>query len=602
MGAEGEFVGKGAVNFSRPDLLVLIGLLPVICTAAVLGYVRRRRRVARAIGERPLVERIGGTGLHEIPFGRLFAIAGAAAAIGAAAAGPQWGTRIAEGETTSRSAVLALDISKSMFATDVSPNRLERERLFVRRLLREVPGDRIGMVVFAGRAYVLSPLTVDHSALQLYLDALDPDIVSQGGSSLASALAQATDLARGPGEEDGTGRAVILVTDGEALEDEAAVREAADRAARAGVRVLTVGIGTETGAPIPEIDEATGQVIGYKRDENGEVVISRLGDALLADIADRTHGRFVRLDEAGATEKIIAGLSGLDRETSGSGQRVERQDRFALFIGLALMLLLLDVILARSRPPAAPARVFAIPARVRRVTPQTVALVLLFATMGFGPGDLERGNRLYREGRYAEAVQAYQAALASGKTSPELHYNLGTALLRLGRYEEAQQELGQALSGVDPELRNRTLYNLGNRFLEEARAGSDPEAQGKLLGSAIEAYKRALRMQPADADAKWNLEMALRDQEKQQQQQQNQQQDQSQQQQDPSQQDDRKPSSGGGGGGQDQPRDRDRTPRDGQMTQDQADRVLSAVEQDERQLTRDKLRKGQRRTAVRRDW
>jgi Ca-activated chloride channel family protein len=493
-----------------------------------------------------------------------------------------------------------------MFATDVSPNRLERERLFVRRLLRELPGDRLGMVVFSGRAYVLSPLTVDHSALQLYLDALDPDIVSQGGSSLASALAQATDLARGPGEEEGTGRAVILVTDGEALEEEAAVREAADRAARAGVRVLTVGIGTEAGAPIPEIDESTGDVVGYKRDESGEIVISRLGGALLADIAERTQGTYVRLDEAGATEKIIVGLSGLDRETSGDGRRVERKDRFALFIAVALLLLFVDVLLSRARPVLAAAARMDAGRRVRKVAPRAAAVLVLFATTGFGIGDLERGNRLYREGRYAEAVEAYQAALAAGKTSPELHYNLGTALLRLGRYDEAQQALAEALSGVDPELRNRALYNLGNRFLEDARAGSDPQVQGKLLDSAIEAYKRALRMRPSDADAKWNLEMALRDQDKNEQQQQQQEQqdqsDQQQQQQDQSQQDDQDPARGGGGGGQDQPRDRDNNPRDGQMTQDQADRVLSAVEQDERQLTKDKLRKGQRRTAVRRDW
>jgi tetratricopeptide (TPR) repeat protein len=255
-------------------------------------------------------------------------------------------------------------------------------------------------------------------------------------------------------------------------------------------------------------------------------------------------------------------------------------------IALALVLLFVDALLSRARPVLAFRTRSDIGRRVRKVAPRAAAVLVIFATTGFGIGDLERGNRLYREGRYAEAVEAYQAALAAGKTSPELHYNLGTALLRLGRYDDAQQQLGQALSGVDPELRNRALYNLGNRFLEDARAGSDPQVQGKLLDSAIEAYKRALRMRPSDADAKWNLEMALRDQDKNEQQQQQQEQqdqsDQQQQQQDQSQQDDQNPASGGGAGGQDQPRDRDSNPRDGQMTQDQADRVLSAVEQDER--------------------
>jgi tetratricopeptide (TPR) repeat protein len=133
------------------------------------------------------------------------------------------------------------------------------------------------------------------------------------------------------------------------------------------------------------------------------------------------------------------------------------------------------------------------PAAARSGAAMLLALVLL----GFGPGDLERGNRMYRDGRYAEAVEAYRSALQGGRTSPELHYNLGTALLALGEYGEAEQHLQAALQAVDPELRHRTYYNLGNRFLEEGRAQPDPQAQGRLLDAAIEAYRRSLRIAPA---------------------------------------------------------------------------------------------------------
>ena len=588
------------MSFARPDLLVLALLAPALAALGVWGYARRRRRVGEALGERRLIGRLGGGDLFGFPLARLLLIVAAAISLGFAAAGPRWGTRTRDGQSSSLSAVLALDISRSMLATDVSPDRLERERLFARRVLRELPGDRLGLVVFAGRAYVLAPLTVDHSALTLYLDALDPEIVSQGGSSLAAAIIQATDLARGPSETGGD-RAVIVVSDGEALEEETQVLAAAAYANEHGVTVHTVGVGTARGSPIPEKNPRTGEVTGYKRDEAGEVVITRLNETLLREVSSRTGGEYVPLTDPAATGRIVAAVNRLQRSESATGRQVEQVDRYAIFVGLALLLLAADTLLARRRGMRGAA-----PGRPIHVAPaaQAAVLVLALSLNGFGIGDKERGNRLYRAGRYAEAVEAYHEALRDGDTSPELRYNLGTALLRLGRHEEAGQYLESALEGVDPDLRRRSLYNLGNRYLEAARAEGDAAAQGALLQGAVEAYKRALRHEPSDADAKWNFEMALRAQEENEQQQQQEQQNQQGGEQDEQQNE----QSQGGGGSSDSPsesqpqQDRGGSSDQQQMSQEQADRILSAVEQDERQLTRDKLRKGQRRTPVLRDW
>jgi Ca-activated chloride channel homolog len=221
---------------------------------------------------------------------------------------------------------------------------------------------------------------------------------------------------------------------------------------------------------------------------------------------------------------------------------------------------------------------------------------------GLGIGDLERGNRHYREGRYEEAVAAYQQLLDAGRATPQLHYNLGTALLALGRYTEADVHFQAALEGTDPDLRQRTFYNAGNRFIEDARVQADLQRQGALLDAAIESYRRALRMSPGDVQAKWNLELALRDREQNEQQQQSMPQDSEQDQQD--QQD----SQGGGGGpSPQQPQggegeDAGTTMEQRPMSQEQAERILSAIEQDERELTRQKLRRGQRSTPVLRDW
>ncbi|MGH7448438.1 MAG: VWA domain-containing protein, partial [Longimicrobiales bacterium] len=309
------------MSFARPDLLGLVFIIPLLLGFAVWLYARRRERIARAFSDTHLLSRLGGADLLHFPMRRLVLLLLAGAAIGMAAAGPRWGYHATEGQALSLNVIVATDISKSMLAPDVEPNRLERARLFSRRMLRELPGDRFGLVVFAGRAYILSPLTSDHSALELYIDALDPDMVSQGGSSLAAAIAQATDLVRGS-ETTGGDRAVVLLSDGEALEEAGGVEAAADRAARAGVRFITVGVGTPAGDRIPEVDPATGEVTGFKRDEAGQIVITRLDENLLRTVAERTGGRYVRLDDPTALSRVVGELQGLQRERGENAQRV----------------------------------------------------------------------------------------------------------------------------------------------------------------------------------------------------------------------------------------------------------------------------------------
>lgn len=231
-----------------------------------------------------------------------------------------------------------------------------------------------------------------------------------------------------------------------------------------------------------------------------------------------------------------------------------------------------------------------------------ILLLALGTATAFAFGDFERGNRLFRKGRFAEAATAYRAALEAGNDRPEVHYNLGSALLRLGHYREAEEHLRGALAAVDPELRQRTYYNLGNRYLEEARGPAGAAQQPALLDAAIESYKQALRLRPADRAAKWNLELALRQQE---QQQQSPQAGGSRQQQPQAQQPEQQQQTGGGGaggeraqpGGGEQPGEQPQP-----LTREQAERILSAVEQDERELYRERLRQGRREVPVTRDW
>jgi Ca-activated chloride channel family protein len=472
MAAARESLGEGTMSFTDRTLLILAIVLPVLIAACLIQYVRRRRMVIRTLGESRLIARLGGGDLWRIPAERFFLLVPAAISLGIAASGPHWGIKAVEGESRSLNVVLALDISKSMLARDVSPNRLERERLLVRRLLRDLAQERVGMVVFAGRAYILAPLTSDQGALQLFVDALDPDIVSQGGSSLAAAVGLAADLARGPQGAAGE-RAVVLITDGEAHESEGDILQAADAAANERVKVFTVSVGTTTGAPVPEIDPETRKIVGYKRDPYGTTVISRTNPDLLKKIAGTTGARFYDLSTGGTTDDLVRQLRRLQRSPGSTDAGVEPRDQTVWFVVLALLLLAIDVLVARRTPRSLPQ------SQTQRAA-AAIALLWLFGS-GFAIGELERGNRHYRAGRYNEAVREYAKAIEGGNDSPELRYNLGTALLRLGRYDEAERHLRLALRELEPEVRQRAYYNLGNRYLEHARKDADPQSVPQML-------------------------------------------------------------------------------------------------------------------------
>ncbi|HSM35179.1 MAG TPA: tetratricopeptide repeat protein [Longimicrobiales bacterium] len=239
-----------------------------------------------------------------------------------------------------------------------------------------------------------------------------------------------------------------------------------------------------------------------------------------------------------------------------------------------------------------------VPFGLTRAVRALLPCVLLLTLSGFG--DAERGNRLFREGRYEEALAAYTEALEGGRDDAELRYNIGTTLLHLGRYVEAERHFARALRSVDPALRTPTFYNLGLRFLEDGRGSPDPRAQTRLFDAAAESFRQALRLNPADVDAKWNLELTLRDRDEAAAGGGGESEDQ---------QDGNEGEQGGGGGGNgggaappggsQRP---ERPPAPGEMTREQAERVLGSVEQDERELFREQLRDAQRERPVLRDW
>lgn len=566
------------MTFLRPWLLALAVVLPLLVLSGLVLLARRRRRVAEALGDTAVIQRLAGTDFRAFPRRRAALLLSAAALLGIAAADPRWGREPAAGGGGGLEIVLALDASNSMLAEDVAPSRLERERDAARRIVRALQDARIGVVAFAGRGYVLTPLTGDPGALELYLESLSPEIVTQGGSSLAGAIDQAAALLLG-GDSTAARRAVVLMSDGEALEGREEILGAARRAGREGVAVHTVGIGTPGGARIPDLDPETGQRRGFKTEPTGEVAISRLDEGLLREVARTTGGTYHPLARPGALSALLAAL----RTGGGGGQRAGAAGftegtgvRYGWFLAAALLLIALDTLLETRGQ------------RRRGELPRVAALTAALLLAACGPTPDEH----YRAGDYARAAEGYRERLERGDTTPRVRYNLGTAILRLERFPAARGPLEAAAEAGDSAVKQRGSYNAGNTDLEPVFRKEVPDSTRRpALERAIERYRRALLLDPGDQDAKWNLELALRLL-------------------------DREPQSSGGGGGEggegggggeeeaeSDPSDAGERGNEADTpTESEAERVLQKAAQAERDLQKQKLKKvpGQQRNA--RDW
>ena len=324
---------------------LLFGLLLVPALAAFFWGARQARRRALAqFGDLALVQKLSATLSRRARAAKSVLLLLAVALLILALARPQFGTRVETVRSEGQDVMVALDVSRSMLAEDVSPNRLERARLEIMRILQRLDGDRIGFVAFAGNAFVQSPLTVDYGAAALFLNAMDPSLIPIQGTNLGEALTVALDAF-----EEGTRdhRVLIVVTDGEDHEGE--IEAALERAVDEGVQIHTVGIGSLEGVPIPQFT-ASGERSGFIRDSDGAVVTTRLDEATLQRVAQATGGRYFPALGPGANLDPL-----IEEITGGEGRELEAREitlfdeQFQIFLGFALVLLLAEGLIPERR-------------------------------------------------------------------------------------------------------------------------------------------------------------------------------------------------------------------------------------------------------------
>ncbi|HXV76676.1 MAG TPA: VWA domain-containing protein [Candidatus Polarisedimenticolaceae bacterium] len=336
------------MRFAAPEMLWLALSVPAMVLIAVWLGRRRRRALERFAGASEFVARFDGTvSLHRRAV-KLLLLALALVGVIVAAARPQWGTRLEAVTRRGVDVVVLLDHSLSMAAEDVKPNRLFRANQAIDSLLVRLAGDRVALVTFAGEATLLCPLTLDHSAVRLFLDAVEAESTQVPGTALARALElslEAFGESRSVSADES--RAVLLLTDGE--DHEGGIDEALRDLERAGVAVYTVGVGTTRGAPIPLADEA-GMHTGYKKDPDGRVVTTRLEEPLLERIALESGGRYYRATAAQIeVDEITRALTGLDTQEFGEVLRARYEERFQVPLAVALLALTLEALIGDRR-------------------------------------------------------------------------------------------------------------------------------------------------------------------------------------------------------------------------------------------------------------
>lgn len=395
--------------------------------------------------------------------------------------------------------MIALDVSKSMLADDIKPNRLERAKQSVARLIDKLSNDRIGIVVFAGRAYLQMPLTGDHGAAKMYLSSASTDVVPTQGTVIADALKMCYS-AFNPKEKKY--KAVVLISDGED-HDEGALK-AAGQMAENGIIINTVGIGSPQGATF--IDELTNQP---KKDNAGNIVISKLNEEELKKIATEGKGSYQLFSN---TDDLVSKLEGqlenMDQRSITEDSQVNYQNYFPWFLAAALVLLLIEFFLSEIRSP----KNREVPAAKRNSVFVFLLLIScsLFPASSFAQNEkalIKKGNEAYEKKEYENAATNYRQATDKKPGDPVAQYNLGNALYKNSKTEEAISAYDKALvntaSAAD---KAKAFYNKGVAL-----------QNNKKLPECIEAYKNALKLDPQDEDARQNLQKALQQQKQQEQ-------------------------------------------------------------------------------------
>lgn len=510
-------------NFASPNFAYLLFLLPVIALFKIFADLATKKGLEGfAASSRLRSTLLAGASViwANIHFGLL--VLGVGFFI-LALTQPQLGRDEKDIEQSGRNILIAMDTSKSMLAEDLAPSRMERARLAAQDLLEKLKGDRVGVIAFAGRAFLQAPLTTDQEALTETLQTLDHTTIPRGGSSLASAINLAVETAQ---KSRGTRHGLVIFTDGQETDD--AALEAARNAADLNIIILPVGVGTQDGTLIPDPNPLNDG--GYIRDENGNIVKTKLEPGLLREIARITGGEYVELSSQPLTQTIVDRvMANLDRHDDKSrhlSRPIERY-QWPLFAGI-FFIMLSQLLRPTYRRPVHTAVLPVDPrATVHQHQPRyqappplpasshaSVAVLLLIGCLALAPASMEAAvapavkaaKNHYKEERYKEAKDAYTKMLQSKELpapAGELYYGLGAAELQLKEYDTAVRSFSDALKSHNPGVQKPAIRGLATALYSQGEVllKSDLEATIKAWTDSRDHFDTAMTMESEGSDA-----------------------------------------------------------------------------------------------------
>lgn len=565
-------------RFADPIYLYLLAVIPVLAIIRFLTYRNQKKRL-RKFGDPQLLRSLMPDVSRFRPAVKFWILQGALALLVVMLARPQFGTKISNEQRTGIETIIAMDISNSMLAEDVTPSRLDRSKMMVENLVDHFTNDKIGLLVFAGDAFVQLPITSDYVSAKMFLSSIDPSMMATQGTDIARAIDMATHSFT---QEEGIGKAIIVITDGE--DHEGGALEAAKAAKDAGMRVYVLGVGSTQGAPIPV--PGTGD---YMKDNTGNTVMSALNEDMCRQVAQAGGGAYIHVENnSAAQDQLDNELDKLAKKETTSTVYSEFDEQFQAVAILALLLLILEICIFDRRNPLLK-RLSLFGSKKKAAATVALLLVAITASAQTDRQYIREGNKQFRVGQYDKAEVSYRKAVEKNPKNPQAAYNLGNALMAQKKDSAAVQQFEQATRVETNPLRKAAAYHNMGVICQTH----------KMYGEAIEAYKNALRLNPNDDETRYNLVLCKHQKQKQDKNQQQNQDKKDDQKKDDQKKDDKK----------DQNKDKkddkqQQQQQKPQMSKDNAEQLLNAAIQNEK-MTQDKMKKQQQqpqRRNVLKNW
>lgn len=474
-------------RFASPQYLYL--LLVLLALTAIHYYIiYRKKQQVKRFGDPELTRQLFLGVSRWRPEVKFWLTMLALASFIVALARPQFGTRLDTRERMGIEAIIALDVSNSMLAEDVKPNRLEKAKMMVSNMVDGMSDDKIGLIVFAGQAFVQLPITSDYVSAKMFLETISPSMISVQGTDVAEAISLSM---RSFTQQEDVSRAIFVITDGE--DNEGRAVEAARQAASQGVRVYVLGIGNPGGAPIPI--PGTGQ---YIIDNEGNTVVSKLSEEMCREIATAGQGSYIYVDNSSSAQKKLSEqLDRLAKAKMESQVYSEYDEQFQGFILIGLLFLLVDILLLERQ-----SRSTWLSNLLRRERPVATIVMLLLCISAAAQTDrdyIRRGNRLMRDSIFDKAQVQYQKAIEQDNTNPIAHFNLGNALLYQSKAEDAMKEYETAARLEKDKVRLGKIYHNMGVVLQAA----------KQFDKAVACYRNSLRNDPTSNETRYNYALSL---------------------------------------------------------------------------------------------